>query len=73
VLAGEGEVGLMMGKRYACLVLNISNSLGTIADRDDKTLMGVTDRADKIDAELQPLRTRLDTGDAVRNVNPLGH
>ena len=139
----------------ACLVLNISNSLGAIAGRDDKTLAeramvketraddraelkrltterenlpkfvvtsaeavraaqaavaaaertraaecekrgpncrtreteeqtkrdalakaltdkATTDHADKLDAELKRLRTRLDTGDAVRNVNPQG-
>jgi hypothetical protein len=31
-----------------------------------------TDHADKLDADLKRLRTRFDTGDAVRNVNPQG-
>jgi hypothetical protein len=32
----------------------------------------MTERAERLEAQIQRLRTRLDTGDAVRNVNPQG-
>jgi hypothetical protein len=36
------------------------------------TARGLTERADKLEAELKRLRERLEKGDAVRNVNPQG-
>jgi hypothetical protein len=36
------------------------------------TARGLTERADKLDADLKGLREKLEKGDAVRNVNPRG-